>query len=69
MNLRRYIKAVAYFETQHAMVVSLKLARMQSDTTMDMCVDFTFDVRAGRQGTATEADQAPGIVNRPQWRT
>jgi hypothetical protein len=63
MYLNEYDKAVAYFEAQHAMAISLKLARMQSDAALNMGVALTLHVRAARQGptgAATGADQAPG---------
>jgi tetratricopeptide (TPR) repeat protein len=57
-----YVKAVAYFEAQHVMATSLKLAHEQSHTALDMGVALTLHVRAARQGTATGADQAsPGL--------
>ena len=60
MHLNEYVKAVAYFEEQHALAMSLKIARMQSDAALNMGVALTLDVRAGRQGPAASADQAPG---------
>jgi hypothetical protein len=41
------------------MAISLKLARMQSNTALNICVALTLHVRAGRQGpvAATGADQ------------
>ena len=61
MHLNEYVKAVAYFEAQHAMAMSLKLAHIQSDAALNMGVALTLDVRAARQGPAvTGADQAPG---------
>jgi hypothetical protein len=59
MYLNENDKAVAYFEAQHAMAISLKLARMQSDAALNMGVALTLHVRAARQGP-TGADQAPG---------
>jgi tetratricopeptide (TPR) repeat protein len=53
-------KAVAYFEAQHAMAISLKLAHEQSHAAMNLGVALTLHVRAAREGTATGADQAPG---------
>jgi hypothetical protein len=55
-----YVKAFAYLEAQHALAISLKLAHMQSNAALNMGVALTLHVRAGRQGTATGADQAPG---------
>jgi hypothetical protein len=57
MHLNEYIKAVAYFEAQHAMATSLKLAHVQSDAAPNMGVALTLGVRAG---PTTDADQAPG---------
>ena len=45
-------RAVAYFEAQHDMATSLKLAH-----ALNMGVALTLGVRAARQGT----DQAPGL--------
>jgi hypothetical protein len=53
------VKAVAYFEAQYALAISLKLAHMQSDAALNMGV-LTLHVRATRRGPATGADQAPG---------
>jgi hypothetical protein len=60
MHLNEYVKAVAYFEAQHALATSLKLAHVQSDAALKMGVALTLLVRAARQGPATEADEAPG---------
>jgi tetratricopeptide (TPR) repeat protein len=60
LYLMEYVKAFAYLEAQHALAISLKLAHMQSDAALNMGVALTLHVRAGRQGTATGADQAPG---------
>ena len=60
MHLNEYVKAVAYFEAQHALATSLKLAHAQSDAALNMGVALTLHVRAARQGPATEADEAPG---------
>ena len=38
MHLNEYVKAVAYFEAQHALATSLKLARFQSDAALNMGV-------------------------------
>jgi hypothetical protein len=59
LYLNEYVKAVAYFEAQHALATSLKLAHMQS-LALNMGVALTLDVRVARQGSATGADQAPG---------
>jgi tetratricopeptide (TPR) repeat protein len=59
-NLYLFLKAVAYFEAQHALAISLKLAHMQSDAALNMGVALTLHVRAARKGPATGADQAPG---------
>jgi hypothetical protein len=60
MHLNEYVKAVAYFEAQHALATSLKLAHVQSDAALNMGVALTLHVRAARQSPATDADQAPG---------
>jgi hypothetical protein len=59
MDLNEYVKAVASFEAQHALAMSLKLVHMQSDAALNMGVALTLHLRSGRQGT-TGADQAPG---------
>jgi tetratricopeptide (TPR) repeat protein len=63
MHLNEYVNAVAYFEAQHALAISLKLAHVQSDAALNMGVALTLHVRAARQGpsTATGADQTPGL--------
>jgi hypothetical protein len=38
MHVNEYDKAVAYFEAQHAMATSLKLAHLQSDAALNMGV-------------------------------
>jgi hypothetical protein len=38
MHLKEYVKAVAYFEAQHVMATSLKLADVQSDAVFNMGV-------------------------------
>ena len=53
MYLNEYVKAVAYFEVQHVMEISVKLAHVQSDAALNMGVDLTLHVRAARQ------DQVP----------
>ena len=60
VHLNEYVKAVAYFEAQHVLAISLKLAHLQSDAALNMGVALTLDVRAGRQGPFTGADEAPG---------
>jgi len=42
------------------LAISLKLARVQSDAALNIGVALTLNVRAGRQGIASGADQAPG---------
>jgi len=66
MYLNEYVKAVAYFEAQHVMATSLKLARVQSTAALNMGVAMLthLRVRAARQGPATGADQAPGPHSR-----
>jgi hypothetical protein len=59
MHLNEDVKAVAYFEAQHDLAISLKLAHAQSDAALNMGVALIFDVRAGR-GPSTGADKAPG---------
>jgi len=60
MHLNEYVKAVAYFEAQHAMATSLKLAHVQSVAALNMGAALTLGVRAARQGPFAGADQAPG---------
>jgi hypothetical protein len=60
MHLNEYVKAVAYFEAQYALAISLKLAHVQSDVALNMGLALTLHVRAARQGPATGVDQAPG---------
>jgi hypothetical protein len=62
MHLKEYVKAVvAYFDAQHALATSLKLAHVQSEAAMiNMGVALTLHVRAGRKSPATGADQGPG---------
>jgi hypothetical protein len=38
MHLKEYVKAVAYFEAQHGLAISLKLAHLQSDAAINMGV-------------------------------
>ena len=59
-HTQEYVNAVAYLKAQHSLAMSLKLAHVQSDAALNMGVAFTLHVRAGRQGPATAADQAPG---------
>ena len=47
MHLNEYVKAVAYFEAQHAMAMSLKLAHIQSDAALNIGVSLTLHVRVG----------------------
>jgi tetratricopeptide (TPR) repeat protein len=37
-QMNEYVKAVAYFEAQHSLAMSLKLAHMQSDASLNMGV-------------------------------
>jgi len=60
MHLNEYVKAVAYFEAQHVMATSLKLAHVQSRAALNMGVALALGVRAARQGPVSGADQAPG---------
>jgi hypothetical protein len=60
MHLNEYVKAAAHFEEQRALAISLKLTHVQSHAALNMGVALTLHVRAGRQGAATDADQAPG---------
>jgi hypothetical protein len=60
MHLNERVKAVAYFEAQHVMATSLKLAHEQSNAALNMGVALTLGVRAARQGPATGANQAAG---------
>ena len=54
------VQRVAYFEAQHALATSLKLAHQQSHAALNMGVALTLHVRAARQSPATDADEAPG---------
>jgi len=54
------VKAVAYFEAQHALATSLKLAHVQSRAALNIGVALTLHVRAARQGPSPGADHAPG---------
>ena len=60
MHLNEYVKAVAYFEAQHALATSLKLAHGQSQAALNMGVALTLCLRTARQGPVAGADQAPG---------
>ena len=60
MHLNECVKAVAYFEAQHVMATSLKLAHVQSEAALNMGVALTLRVRAAGQGPVAGADQAPG---------
>jgi tetratricopeptide (TPR) repeat protein len=60
MHLNEHVKAFAYFEAQHEMATSLKLAHMWSDAALNMGVALTLLVRAARRGPATGADRTPG---------
>jgi len=62
--LNEYVKAVAYFEAQHAMATSLKRAHVQSEAALNMGVALTLRVRAAVQGHVAGADQAPGPHSR-----
>ena len=64
MRLNEYVKAVAYFEAEHALATSLKLAHLQSDAALKMGVALTLGVRAARQAPVAGADQAPGPHSR-----
>ena len=55
--LERVAKAVAYFEAQHALAISLKLARIQFDAALNMGVALTLHVRAARRGSSTGTNQ------------
>ncbi len=59
MHLNEYVKSVAYFEAQHGLAISLKLAHVQSDAELNMGVALIPDVRAGR-GPSTGADKTLG---------
>ena len=63
MHLNEYVKAVAYFEAQHDMETSLKLAKVQSYAALNMGVALTLRVRAAGQGHVAGA-QAPGPHSR-----
>ena len=64
MHLNEYVKAVAYFEAEHALASSLKLAHAQSEAALNMGVALTRHVRAARQGHVAGADEAPGPHSR-----
>ena len=59
MHLNEDVKVVAYFEAQHDLAISLKLAHAQSDAALNMGVALIVDVRAGR-GPSTGADKTLG---------
>ena len=59
MHLNECVKAVSYFEAQHVMATSLKLAHVQSDAALNMGVALILDVQAGR-GPSAGADKALG---------
>ena len=42
MHLNHYVKAFAYFEAQHALAISLKLAHVQSNAEINMGVASPF---------------------------
>ena len=46
MYLNEYVKAVAYHKAQHALVISLKLAHLQSHAALNMGVALTLHVLA-----------------------
>jgi hypothetical protein len=65
MYLNEHVKAVACFEEQHAMAISLKLAHMQSHAALNMGVALTLHVRAARQGPwrAAHLNAKPETLN------
>jgi hypothetical protein len=68
MHLNEYVNAVAYFEAQHALAMSIKLAHAEACTSsaaLNMGVALTLHVRAARQGTATGAEPAAGPHSHP----
>ncbi len=50
MHLNEYAEVVAYFEAQHSLAMSLKLAHVQSDASLNM-------VRAAHQDPPHALDQ------------
>jgi hypothetical protein len=46
MHLNEYVKAVAYFEAQNALTISLKLVHVQFHAALNMGVSFTLHVRS-----------------------
>jgi tetratricopeptide (TPR) repeat protein len=65
MHLNEHDKAVAYFEAQHALGISLEFARLKSSAALNMGVALTLQIRAARQGTATGAEPAAGPHSHP----
>ena len=60
MHLNEYVKAVAYFEAQHALAISLKLAHVQSNAAIN-----TGRGRAGRTRTMATRIDRRGTFQRP----
>ena len=54
-DLNEYVNSVAYFEAQHTLAISLKLAHVQSDAALTMGVALILHDRASRQGPDTGA--------------
>ena len=69
MHLNEYVKAVAYFEAQHALAISLKLAHLQSDAALKMGVTLTFaSSQLGRAVLLVLTKLLDRIVTRLHWR-
>ena len=69
MHLNEYVKAVAYFEAQHALAISLKLAHLQSDAAVKMGVTLTFvSSQLSRAVLLVLTKLLDRIVTRLHWR-
>jgi cytochrome c oxidase subunit IV len=69
MRLNEYLNAVAYFEAQHVMATSLKLAHMQSHAALNMGVGLTLDFeQLARALLLVLIKLLDRIVTRRYWR-
>jgi len=60
IHLNELDKAIACFEAQHALGITLDYARFKSSAALNMGISITLQIQEARQSTATRADQAPG---------
>ena len=60
IHLNELDKAIACFQAQHAMGITLDHARFKSSAALNMGISITLQIQEARQSTATRADQAPG---------